>query len=518
MLLIEAFVRKPSQQISGYFSVFAQVIALALLWRQIFIFKAIEPVALFRHTIQIDGFGLFVNALILIAGILASIASIDYLRRQGVSHGEYHAFQLFAVLGMMLMVSSMELVTLFISLELMSLSIYIMCGYRRDNARGIESAIKYFLLGGFAAAILLFGIAHLFGQSGSTYLLDIARAMRTGLSVSGSTIGNPALMKLGMAMFAAGILFKVAAVPMHFWLPDAYDGAPAPVTGFMAAAVKAAAFAVLVKFLYFTSTGNPAETNPRITGLHPPFDQAILFFACVTMLIPNLIALCQTSVKRILAYSSIAHAGYMLVGVRCMANYRGVGGDDATAALLYYLMAYGLMTLGAFIIVGRLSGPNEERGQLDDLNGIGYRQPFLSLVMAICVLSMAGSPPLAGFWGKYLVFKTAVDNGYIGFAVFAIISSVIAVFYYLRILVHMYMRPAEADFAQEAGEEEAAGVLRGWDFKVSLGAIAFALIWLGMGPFTVLKIVPGSETLWNWSKVAAEALSNQHEFMSKMLF
>ena len=511
VLLLEAFKKKPTQLYSGYLAVFTQVIALALVWRQVLALRGGDVLSggsralLFEHAIQIDSFGLFVCAIVLLTSLISSIGAMDYMERKGIKHGEYHGFQLFAVLGMMLLVVSMDLVTLFISLELMSLPIYVMCGYRRDHAEGIESALKYFILGGFAAAVLMFGIAHIYGQTQTVNLAQVAEALRTGES-GGAAIGNTALLNLGVGLFAAGLLFKIAAVPLHFWLPDVYEGAPAPTTGFMAAGVKAAAFAVLIKFLYIGYTGDPSNANPANPLLHAPFDQLIMIVACLTMLIPNLIALRQTSVKRLLAYSSIAHAGYMLVGVRAMSSARDMAGDQAVAALLYYLMVYGIMTAASFIIVGRLTGDEKEYSSLDALNGLGYRKPFLSAVLAVCILSMAGVPPLAGFWGKYLVFKSAVDQGFVGLAVFAVFASVIAVYYYLRILVHLYMRPAVEGSFLEASDEEVT-LLKGWDFNVALGAVAVALLWLGIGPFSLINVIPGCARFWNWSQFAAQSLA-----------
>ena len=508
VLLLEAFKKKPTQLYSGYLSLATQAIALVIIWRQILFAKTSEAFSatLFENAIRIDSFGLFACSIILVTSLIATIGALDYLERKQIRYGEYHGFQLFAVLGMMLLVVSMDLVTLFISLELMSLPIYVMCGYRRDRSEGIESSLKYFILGGFAAAVLIFGIAHIYGQTGSTHLAEIAMVLRTGNTTAG-VIGNMALLKLGIGLLVAGLLFKIAAVPLHFWLPDVYEGAPAPVTGFMAAGVKTAAFAFLIKFLYIGYTGDPTESDPADPLLHAPFDRIIVIFACLTMLIPNLIALRQTSVKRILAYSSIAHAGYMLVGVRAMSSSRDMLGDPAVAALLYYLMVYGIMTVGAFIIVGRLTGDEKEGSSLDALNGLGYDRPFLSVVLAVCVLSMAGAPPLAGFWGKYLVFKSAVDQGFVGLAVFAVFTSVVAVYYYLRILVHLYMRlPAEAPEVVVSAEE--VTLLKGWDYRFALGAVAFALLWLGVGPFSLFNVIPDCARFWNWAQFAAQSLGH----------
>jgi len=511
VLMIEAFKKKQSQTMSGYVAVFVQLLALLLIWKQVIVFKHEAPVTLFSGAIQIDSFSLFMMALVVLVGMFASLFSIEYLSRRGIHYGEYHSFHLFAVLGMMLMVVSQELVTLFISLELMSMSIYVMCGYTRTEARGIESAIKYFLLGGFAAAVMLFGIVHLYGQVGTTYLPALAKGIRAQQTVAGTPIVHQGLVLLGLGLFFAGLLFKIAAVPFHFWLPDVYEGAPAPVTGFMAAGVKAAAFAVLIKFLYYGFTGDPVVANPENPGVHPPFLFAIKVFACLTMLVPNLIALTQTNIKRILAFSSIAHAGYMLVGVRAMTFHQGIRGDDATAALLFYLMVYGMMTLAAFVIVGILSGKDETRGDLEDFSGYGYKYPFLSAVLAICVLSMAGAPPLAGFWGKYLVFKSAVDLGMIKFAIFAVATSVIAVYYYLRILVHLYMRTPELVDDSDTGTDSNQAPIEiapvPLHTTVALGLIGFGIIWLGIGPFDLFGVIPGVETFWNWTKFAAYNLT-----------
>lgn len=500
-LLVEAFRTHPGQRRSGVLALLAQGIALALVWDMVrngrsngLFARDGLPYRLFSGAIQVDDFTLYLFAAILVAGIVATVAAMQYLGRHQILHREYHSFQLFAVLGMLLLVSSTELITLFLSLELMSLPIYVMCAYRRERTEGFESGLKYFVLGGFAAAILLFGLAHLYGQAHTTNLVTIIGILQSGVLPSGAPVNQP-MMMLGLALFAAGVLFKIAAVPMHYWLPDVYEGAPAPVTAFMAAGVKAAAFGVLIKVVYLTCTG-----TPDAPGLLAPWNHLMVLLACLTMLVPNFIALCQRSPKRILAYSSIAHAGYMLVGVCAMARTGSGSGDPAVAALLYYLMVYGIMTAGAFAIVGELTGDDTERSDLDVLNGLAYRRPFLVSMLALCLLSMIGVPPLAGFWGKYLVFKAAVDRGMIPLAVVAVTASVIAGYYYLRILVHLYMREPVTAGLPEAPPRT------GIAFNVCMGAVGAAMLWLGIGWTTLLRVVPGATTLWNWAVHAAQSL------------
>jgi len=368
--------------------------------------------------VAIDGFRVFANFIFLTAGLLAMLVSMGYLDRHGINRGEFYVLMMFAIVGMMLLGGSRDLMLTFIALELMSVSIYVLVGFNRKDPRSAEGALKYFLLGAFASAFFLYGIALTFGATATVNLVEISSLLAAG---------TPALSPLllaGIAMLTVGFLFKVAAIPFHVWTPDAYDGAPTPVTALMATGVKAAAFAAFIR-VFAVSFGTVSE--------HWTF--VVAGAAVVTMLGANLIALTQGSVKRMLAYSSIAHAGYLLVAV---VSVNALG----AAAFLFYLLVYTLMTAGAFgIVIGNARGTSE-RVSLDDYAGFGWQQPLLGAAFTIFLLSLAGFPLTGGFIGKLYILRASIDAGQQWLAVVLVMASLISYFYYLRVIIVMYMRPA----------------------------------------------------------------------------
>jgi NADH-quinone oxidoreductase subunit N len=367
----------------------------------------------FQETVRGDRYALFFTMLLCGGSLLTILMSIDFLREHPLPAGEYHALVLLATCGMIFLVAANDLIVLFLALEIMSVAVYVLAGFLRREARSTEAALKYFLLGAFATGFLLYGIAFFYGAAGSTRLDVIAQAVaRDGL--------RPFTL-LGMALVLVGFGFKVALIPFHVWTPDVYEGAPTAVTAFMAAGVKAAAFAAFAR-VFMGGLGSVAASW---TGL-------LWALAALTMTVGNVTAVMQRSVKRMLAYSSIAHAGYALVGVVAASRAGG-------AALLFYLAVYAFMTLGAFGVVmalGRRGEPNEE---LSDWAGVGFRHPVLGLSMAVFMLSLAGIPPTAGFAGKFYLFSAAIDAGYVGLAVIGVLNSLVSVYYYLGVLVPMYM-------------------------------------------------------------------------------
>ncbi len=407
-------------------------------------------------SVAVDPFRWAADLIVLLGAALGVLLSVDYLEREDILVPEYHVLILFAAVGMMLLAGGEDLFVLFLGLELMSVSVYVLAGINRRSRAGAEAALKYFLLGAFASAFFLYGIALLYGATGSTRIAIVA----TQIGALG--LGSHPMLLAGLALLLVGFGFKIAAVPFHMWTPDAYDGAPTPVTGFMAAAVKAAAFAALVRVLL--------QAFPQ---LHDTWDQVIWWLAAVTMLVGNLIALAQRAIKRMLAYSSIAHAGYLLTAL--------VAGSTAgAAAFLFYLLFYTLMILGAFAILG-LKGRGGERDVLiDDLAGLAESHPWLAFGMTICMLSLLGFPGTAGFIGKWYVLSAATGGGYPILAAILVLTSVISAGYYLPVVMAMYMKGP-------AHEGSHAGVRAPRLVGATLAVMVAALLVFGVWPNGVLS-------------------------------
>jgi NADH-quinone oxidoreductase subunit N len=371
-----------------------------------------------------DGFTVFFTLLFCVIGVIAVLLSWDYTRRTGINQTEYYALLLSATLGMIIMAASNSLVTIFLGLELMSLALYVMVGFRRTQLESNEAALKYFLLGAFASGFLLYGISLVYAATGSTDLQRIAE------TIAGSPILENPLLLIGALLLLTGFAFKVAIVPFHMWTPDAYEGAPTSVTAFMSAGAKAAGFAALLRVMMRAFGEIQADWVPLLTVI-----------AIITMTVGNVSALLQSNVKRMLAYSSIAHAGYVLVAVIA-------GGEAGASAALFYLTVYAIMNLGAFGVLTLLGRGREERTQVADLAGLGFRHPFLAIAMTVFMLSLGGIPPTAGFMGKVYVFGTALDQGLVTLVVIGVLNSVVSVFYYLRITVAMYMEEPQGEPVQ----------------------------------------------------------------------
>ncbi len=399
----------------------------------------IEGVSSLAPWLIIDRFTLFFEALLCLGGALAALLAGGYLPEHEIERGEFYSLILFATFGAMMLAASGDALTLFLGLETMSIGAYAMTAFRRSSPRSAEGALKYFLLGSFAAAVLLYGFALLYGATGHTDLAGIGAAVRTirapGAVVRPTdTLVSGPMVIVGLVLVLVGLVFKVSGVPFHAWTPDAYEGAPTPGTTYMAVAVKAGGFAMMLRVL-LTAFGDP-QSESWSSGWPP----VLAMVAILTMTVANLIAGRQESVKRMLAYSSIAHAGYILVGV--VASVRS--GGEATGAVLYYLLTYTVSTAGAFgalIFCGRRGA---ETVTYEDLSGIGKRHPAAALAFALFVISLAGIPPTAGFFGKWFIFRAAIDGGFYWLAVIAFVNSVIASYYYLRVLVYMYMREPAA--------------------------------------------------------------------------
>lgn len=367
----------------------------------------------FNGSFAMDSYAMFFNLVFCLAGVLTLLMSVSYLNSADIHAGEYYALILFAIVGMMFMAAGADLINIFLGLETMSMAVYVLAGIARQRVQSNEAALKYFLLGAFASGFFLYGIALIYGATGSIQLNKIALFVNQN--------GGSPMLLIGVAMLIVGFGFKVAAAPFHVWTPDVYEGAPTTVTAFMAVGVKAAAFAAFARVFMHT-----------LGVLHGQWEGIFWVLAVLTMTVGNITALVQNNIKRMLAYSSIAHAGYLLVA---MVAGKELGG----AALLYYLVAYGLMNLGAFgviVAVGRRGEPNEEYA---DFAGLGFRYPLLAMAMTVFMLSLTGVPPLVGFTGKFYIFSAAVKAGYLWLAVIGVLNSVVSAYYYVRVIVNMYM-------------------------------------------------------------------------------
>jgi NADH-quinone oxidoreductase subunit N len=432
----------------GWIAIFGTALSGIASYRQLEITNQSGPLTGFYGTIQVDAFSIFFHLLIAAIVLVTFLGSLDYFDHPITHAGEYFALVCFGATGMMFMTSSVELLMVFIGLEISSISTYILAGFRKGQATASESSLKYFLLGSFATAFFLYGIALCFGATGSTSISAIAAGL--------ATTSMPTIGWLALAMIVIGLGFKVSAAPFHVWTPDVYQGAPAPVVGLMSTAPKAAAFAVLLRFLF---NGASIYRNHWII--------LIEILAVLSMTVGNLGALLQRDVKRMLAYSSIAHAGYILVAFAAFH-------EDAVAAVCFYVAAYAAMNVGAFLVLAQLSGFDERARTLDDFTGMALKRPVLSALLGLFLLSQIGIPFTGGFFGKFYVFTGAIHAGYIWLAIIGLANSGVACFYYLRLIATLYSRPT----ADEAIEPAGTGKLSP---AVGLALVATALATLGLG-------------------------------------
>ena len=397
-----------------------------------------------------DKFALFFEILFAVLGVLTLAVSHSYLQRRRFLEGEFHILIVAAVIGMMVLASATSLVTAFLGLELLSIALYIVCGYARGETRSQEAAAKYLLVGGFASAFVLYGMALVYGGAGTTLLPGIATTLQA------SSSSNP-LILLGIVLMGVGFAFKISAAPFHMWTPDVYQGAPIPVTAFMSVGTKAAGFAMIIRVF---AGGLP--------HLAPEWQVLLAFVAATSMIVGNLMAIAQSSLKRLLAYSGIAQAGYVLIGVIA-------GGQNGLAAVLFYLFVYMFMNFGAFAVVTMLAGPDGDRDRLSDLDGLYRRSPLMAILMTVFMLSLAGFPPFVGFFGKLFLFTAGVSAGYTWLVVLAVLMSVVSVYYYVRVLIPVWSTSARTDKLESTASSTMAIALSG---VVSLV--------LGLYPTTVL--------------------------------
>jgi NADH-quinone oxidoreductase subunit N len=414
-----------------------------------------ETTLAFGGMIARDGFAWFLNVAFLGSGLVSVAIAYDYLKRSGLERGEYYALMLFSLTGMMLMSHAADLIVVFLALELLSIPLYVLAGIASPRPESEESALKYFLLGTFATGFLIFGIALVFGATGTTNMAGIL----AGLPADGAS----GLLVSGIGLILIGLGFKVSAVPFHMWTPDVYHGAPTSVAAFMTVGAKLGGFAALLRIFL---SGFPA--------LAQAWAPAVAAIAALTMIWGNVAAIAQSNIKRLLAYSSIAHAGYVLMA---LAAAHGRTAEAAVSAALFYLLAYAVTSLGAWAVVTALE-QSEGRGlAIEDYAGLGARRPALALAMVVFMLSLTGLPPTAGFIGKFYVFQSTIDAGLIWLAVVGVLTSLISAAYYLRVVVVMYMRPGEAQGRSEV-----------W-LNAAVGLTAIVTFVLGILPGPVLALV-----------------------------
>jgi NADH-quinone oxidoreductase subunit N len=401
----------------------------------------------FYNTVSVDTFSVFFHIVVLLIALVVTLTSFEYMEVQRIRAGEYYGLILFGTVGMMLMSSAVELVLIFIALEISSISTYILAGMRRRAAESAESSLKYFLLGSFATAFFLYGVALVFGATGTTNVYSIARYLQ----------GQPStLAYLAVGLMFVGLGFKVASAPFHVWTPDVYEGSPAPVVALMSTGPKAAAFAVLLRVLFATDA--------------PGWFWMVWLSAALSMTLGNIGALVQQNVKRLLAYSSIAHAGYILVA---FAAAKQVG----ISAVIFYAASYAAMNVGAFAVVSHLASTGEKYVTLDDYTGLGRRSPMLAMILTIFLLSLIGIPVTGGFFAKFYVFSAALKSNLVGLTIIGFVNSAIAAYYYLRIIVYMYMK-------DERVETPVARIPAG--LGIALAVCVIATIYLGVLPGKVL--------------------------------
>lgn len=446
LLLVDLFIPKGRKSWTALLAAVGLAAALGVTLAQ-----AGLDLSAFGGMVVLDGFSSFLNVLFLVSGLGAIAIAYGYLKRMGLERGEYYTLILFSLSGMLLMSQAADLIIVFLSLELLSIPLYVLSAFARPRIESEEAGIKYFLLGAFATGFVVYGIALVFGATGSTSLSGIISAVN--LSAFPGGVYSPLLLTIGAALILVGFGFKVAAVPFHMWTPDVYQGAPTSVTGFMAVGAKAAGFAALLRIFVTALPSLNLDLVPVLWGL-----------AALTMVVGNVIAISQTNIKRLLAYSSIAHAGYILMAFVSFGNPKVA--PDAVASALFYLVTYAVTSFGAWAVVIALEKLDGKGLEIDDFAGLGRKRPLLAAAMTIFMLSLTGMPPTLGLVGKFYLFRTAIEGGFIGLAIIGVLTSLISAYYYLRVVVTMYMRDGDPETAREP-----------WlDFTWALSAVATVVL------------------------------------------
>lgn len=416
LLLVNVFVPSEQKAYLGYLSLVGIIVAFIPViggWG--------TPQDGFNGSVLQDNFALFFKGIFLVSASLSILISDKYMAREGCNRGELYPLILLATAGMMLMASGTDLMVIFLGLEVLSVSLYILAGFNRDNLKSNEAGLKYFLLGAFSTGFLLYGMALTYGATGTTKIAKIAAFVTSNPGVT-----NNQMFLVGMLLMAVGFSFKIAAAPFHMWTPDVYEGAPTPMTAFMSVGPKAAGFAAFLRVFMMA-----------LPAFKPEWSALLWVLAVLTMTVGNITALYQQNIKRMLAYSSIAHAGYVMVGFVA-------GNSVGMAGIMFYMLSYAFMNIGAFAIIVMVGKKGEANNTVADYAGFGYKHPVLGMAMSIFLFSLAGIPPAAGFIGKFYIFSGAIQAGYIGLAIIGVLNSAASVYYYLRVMVFMYMKdPAE---------------------------------------------------------------------------
>ncbi len=424
LLLLDLFFTRKIEGLTPILAALGLLITLVI--------SALNPVAgstAFNGMIEADGFSTYLQILFAGSGIVGIALAHSYLKRMGINRGEYYPLLLYSISGMILMAQAADLIVIFLALELLSIPLYILAGIARPNPASEEAALKYFLLGAFAGGFVVYGVALSFGATGTTSLAGIVAAVDSGLA-------NMPLLLIGAGLILIGLGFKVALVPFHMWTPDVYHGAPTPLTAFMAVGAKAAGFAALLRIFL--------AALPVLAGNFVP---VFWILSALTMFAGNLIAIVQDNIKRMLAYSSIAHAGYIMMAV--VAFGQEFVSKDAVASSLFYLLAYAITNFGAWSVVISLERAEGKGLQLEDYYGLGKKYPVLAAAMLVFMLSFIGVPPTIGFVGKFYLFRTVLEGGYTWLAVIGVLTSLLSAYYYLRVVVNMYMREGDPEIAPD---------------------------------------------------------------------
>src|SRR3990172_7502694 len=423
LLLVDLWIPKDRKAITAVLTICGLAVTTAVLTAVALAVEG-EPIFAFGGMVTFDGFTVFLNGVVLLVGATAILLALNYLKQANIERGEFYSLLLFSIVGMMMMASASDLIVVFLALETLSIPLYVLSGFARPRLDSEESALKYFLLGAFSSGFLVYGIALTYGATMTTNLAQITAAV----AANESLVKNPLLLA-GMALILVGLGFKVAAVPFHMWTPDVYEGAPTVVTAFMSVGAKIGGFASLIR-VFFTA----------LPALAADWVPVVAVISALTMILGNVAAIAQSSIKRMLAYSSIAHAGYILMAA--VAGGTGSLAGFSASAAMFYLLGYAIMNLGAWAVVIAVE-KDGQAGKVDDFAGLAATRAGLALAMTLFMLSLTGLPPTVGFVGKFYVFNAAIQAGYLWLALVGVITSLISAFYYLRIVMAMWMKPGE---------------------------------------------------------------------------
>lgn len=458
LLLVDLWIPAKRKGITAILSALGFAIGLVLAYRQFSLPGVRMGLTGLNDMVVVDGFSITLTMIFLTTGLVVTALASDYMRRMKIEKGEFYSLMFFSVSGMILLAQINDLIILFLGLELLSIPLYVMAGFARPRLDSEEAALKYFFMGAFASGFLLYGIALVFGASGTTNIPEILHR------VSADALNNPTLMLLGAAFLLVGFGFKIASVPFHMWAPDVYEGAPTPVTAFMAVGVKIAAFAALIREFLEDFTIYAADLTP-----------IFIVLSILTMLGGNLLALSQKNIKRLLAYTSIASSGYLLMAFVPFGNQALT--VEIVSAMVFYFIAYAITSFGAWAVVIAMEKPDAQGLEIEDYAGLGRKYPWLGISMAIFFFSYAGVPLTIGYWGKYYLFTDVIDGGFPWLAVIGVLASVISVFYYLRVIFKMFMTEGEPKIRRDI-----------WLTVITLVSAA-AVILLALEPAWLMNIV-----------------------------